>query len=151
MRRIKKYKTLIVGSGCAGYSAADCLYRAGERDIAVLTENRSACSSRNAGSDKQTYYKVSLAGNDGDSAYLMARTLFDGGGMDGDVALCEAANSIKALMRLEEFGVKFPKNEYGEYVGYKTDHDPFARASSVGPYTSKKMTEALEKRVMEQK
>ena len=39
----------------------------------------------------------------------------------------------------------FPCNEYGEFAGYKTDHDPYTRASSAGPYTSKAMTEALER------
>jgi len=43
-----------------------------------------------------------------------------------------------------ELGVPFPKNRYGEYIGYKTDHDPRRRATSVGPYTSKCMTECLQ-------
>ena len=30
-------------------------------------------------------------------------------------------------------------------MGYKTDHDPYARATSAGPLTSRFMTEALEK------
>ena len=38
----------------------------------------------------------------------------------------------------------FPHNLYGEFAGYKTDHDPLQRASSIGPYTSRKMTERLE-------
>jgi succinate dehydrogenase/fumarate reductase flavoprotein subunit len=44
-------------------------------------------------------------------------------------------------------GVPFPKNRWGEFVGYKTDHDPKCRATSIGPYTSKKMTECLEQDV----
>lgn len=47
-------------------------------------------------------------------------------------------------MKLVELGVPFPRNRYGEYIGYKTDHDPRRRATSVGPYTSKQMTECLE-------
>ena len=39
-------------------------------------------------------------------------------------------------------------NEYGEYAGYKTDHDPRSRATSCGPLTSKYMTEALERAVL---
>ena len=42
-------------------------------------------------------------------------------------------------------GVPFPVNRYGEYIGYKTDHDPHRRATSAGPYTSRFMTECLEK------
>ncbi|MBQ5926784.1 MAG: FAD-binding protein, partial [Clostridia bacterium] len=86
-------------------------------------------------------------GDDGDSVYNMAKTLFSGGSMDGDIALAEAANSVRSFIKLANYGVQFPTNEYGEYVGYKTDHDPYCRATSIGPYTSKKMTEVLEKAV----
>ena len=41
----------------------------------------------------------------------------------------------------------FPCSAYGEYVGYKTDHDPRQRATSAGPLTSRFMTEALERSV----
>jgi succinate dehydrogenase/fumarate reductase flavoprotein subunit len=149
MKIIHKYGTLVIGSGCAGYGAADCLWNRGIKNIAVLTENRLAGTSRNTGSDKQTYYKMSLSGNEGDCPAFMAQTLFDGGAMDGDVALAEAATSVKAYLKLEGLGVEFPQNEYGEFVGYKTDHDPYTRASSVGPYTSRQMTEALEKSVID--
>ena len=50
-------------------------------------------------------------------------------------------------MKLVNLGVPFPTNRYGEYVGYKTDHDPCERATSAGPYTSKMMTEVLEANV----
>ena len=149
MKTIDTYQVLVIGSGCAGYGAADCLYNRGIRNVAVITENRIAGTSRNTGSDKQTYYKMSLSGNEGDCPMFMAQTLFDGGAMDGDTALAEAAGSVKAYLKLEGLGVEFPQNEYGEFVGYKTDHDPYTRASSVGPYTSKQMTEALEKSVMD--
>ncbi len=142
------FDTLVIGSGCAGYSAADCLWDQGVRSLAILTENRLLGTSRNTGSDKQTYYKMSLGGNEGDCPAFMAQTLFDGGAMDGDTALIEAANSVKAFLKLESLGVSFPQNAYGEFAGYKTDHDPYSRASSVGPYTSREMTEALEKSVM---
>ena len=66
----------------------------------------------------------------------------------GEHALCEAAYSIRCFMRLVELGVPFPTNEYGEYAGYKTDHDPRTRATSCGPLTSKYMTEALERSVI---
>ena len=74
----------------------------------------------------------------------MAETLFSGQCVDGDLALCEAALSAQSFLRLAELGVPFPRNRYGEYIGYKTDHDPRRRATSVGPYTSRKMTECLE-------
>ncbi|HHY82485.1 MAG TPA: FAD-binding protein [Clostridiales bacterium] len=63
--------------------------------------------------------------------------------MDGDIALVEAAMSSRCFYRLVDIGVPFPHNRFGEYVGYKTDHDPRQRATSAGPLTSKIMTEKL--------
>ena len=145
----KYYDTLIIGTGCAGYNAADRLYSFGVREIAIVTEGRYMGTSRNTGSDKQTYYKLSLCGDDGDSVREMANTLYSGGGVMGEHALCEAAYSVRCFMHLVELGVDFPTNEYGEYAGYKTDHDPRSRATSCGPLTSKYMTEALERSVLE--
>ncbi len=144
----KRYHALIIGTGCAGFNAADKLYDLGVRDIAIVTEGRFMGTSRNTGSDKQTYYKLSLCGSDGDSVREMADTLYSGGGVMGEHALCEAAYSTRCFMRLVELGVPFPTNEYGEYAGYKTDHDPRTRATSCGPLTSKYMTEALERSVL---
>ncbi len=143
------YHTLIIGSGCAGYHAAERLWMLGVKDIAILTEGRTKGTSRNTGSDKQTYYKLSLCGGDGDSVREMAQTLYDGGGVMGETALIESAYSARCFMHLVELGVPFPTNEYGEYVGYKTDHDPRSRATSCGPLTSRYMTEALERSVLE--
>lgn len=143
----KAYHTIVVGSGCAGYAAAERLFTLGVTDVALLTEGRTMGTSRNTGSDKQTYYKLSLCGSDGDSVREMAETLFAGGAVNGDNAMCEAAYSVRCFLHLVELGVPFPCNEYGEYAGYKTDHDPRSRATSCGPLTSKYMTEALEKAV----
>ncbi|MBQ7474505.1 MAG: FAD-binding protein [Clostridia bacterium] len=142
------YGAVVVGSGCAGLAAACELKRAGVR-VALLTEGMALGTSRNTGSDKQTYYKMSLAGSEPDSPRDMAADLFAGGAVDGDCALSEAALSVRAFMNLSSLGVPFPANGYGEYVGYKTDHDPRARATSAGPLTSKFMTEALERRARE--
>ncbi|MDR1901144.1 MAG: FAD-binding protein [Treponema sp.] len=138
---------LIVGSGAAAYNAAVHLYEKGAANCAIITENRLGGTSRNTGSDKQTYYKVACAGTEGDSPRGMAETLFGGGSMDGDIALCEAAHSLEEFFHLAAIGVDFPHNTYGEFAGYKTDHDPLQRASSIGPYTSRKMTEQLEREV----
>ena len=145
MRIMPYHRVVVIGAGCAGYATANALYGRGVTDVLLICQSRLNSTSRNTGSDKQTYYKMSLCGAGGDSPEAMAQTLFDGGAMDGDIALAEAANSLKAFYNLERLGVNFPCNEYGEFVGYKTDHDPFTRASSAGPYTSKAMTEALEK------
>ncbi|HJD45679.1 MAG TPA: FAD-binding protein [Candidatus Mediterraneibacter norfolkensis] len=142
-------QAVVVGSGASGLAAADQLWRRGIKDTVIVTEHVNCGTSRNAGSDKQTYYKLSLCGEQPDSIYKMARTLFDGESMDGDLALAEAAGSIEAFLDLAHAGVPFPKNRYGEFVGYKTDHDPMSRASSAGPLTSRIMTEVLQHRVEE--
>lgn len=141
-------ETIIIGTGCAGYNAADWLYELGCHNIAILTEGVNMGTSRNTGSDKQTYYKLSLSSCECDSVKEMAQTLFNGGGMHGDTALVEAACSVKAFMKLVMLGVPFPTNEFGEYIGYKTDHDPRQRATSCGPLTSKLMIEAIERSVV---
>ncbi len=142
-----EYDVIIIGSGCAGLNTADCLYENGVKNIAVVTEGFKMGTSRNTGSDKQTYYKQAIASDTVDGAGEMAKTLFSGGAVNGDTALTESANSLKCFFKLVSLGVPFPKNEYGEYVGYQTDHDENKRATSAGPLTSKYMTEALEKEV----
>ena len=147
MRKI--YKALIIGSGAAAYGCADWLYREGVTDIAVVTEGRLSGTSRNTGSDKQTYYKISMDGFTPDSPYKMASDMFLGGSCDGEKMYLEAVNSQRCFLRLCEYGVNFPTDSYGGYPGYKTDHDDTVRATSVGPLTSKKMTEKLERIVLE--
>ena len=139
-------KTVVVGSGCAGLNAADTLAALGEKSLLLVTEDMNAGTSRNTGSDKQTYYKLSLSGDEGDSVGALARDLHYPD-VNGDTALCEAAASAGCFFKLCALGVPFPVNEYGEYVGYQTDHDVRRRATSVGPLTSRLMTEALERSV----
>ena len=140
--------TAIIGSGAAGYNAALRLTDYGVNDIAVITEGINMGTSRNTGSDKQTYYKMNLCADYPDSPKAMAQDFFNGKCVDGDNAYVEASLSVPCFLHLCELGVEFPVNRLGEYVGYKTDHDPRARATSVGPLTSKMMTECLEKEVM---
>lgn len=143
-------RTVVVGSGCAGLNAADTLAALGEKSLLLVTEDMNAGTSRNTGSDKQTYYKLSLAGDEGDSVGALARDLC-GPDVNGDTALCEAAASAPSFFKLCALGVPFPTNEFGEYAGYQTDHDTRRRATSAGPLTSKYMTEALEKSVLARK
>lgn len=135
-------QTLILGSGAAGLNAAVSLKRLGVDDLIVLTEGLQMGTSINTGSDKQTYYKLSLC-DESDSPELMAQSYFAGGSMHGDLALVESAGSVRGFMNLVTLGVPFPFDSYGRYIGYKTDHDPFRRATSVGPYTSREMCRAL--------
>lgn len=145
--RVISCNTVVVGSGAAALNAADRLVNFGQKDVVIVTEGINMGTSRNTGSDKQTYYKLTLSGNTADSVYDMAETLFSGGSMDGDIALVEAALSSQAFYHLVDIGVPFPHNRYGEYIGYKTDHDPRQRATSAGPLTSRYMTEKLEQQV----
>ena len=138
---------LVVGTGAAGYNAALRLNDYGVDDVAIVTEGVNMGTSRNTGSDKQTYYKMNLCADYPDSPKAMAQDFFNGKCVDGDIAYAEAALSVMSFLHLCELGVEFPVNRYGEYVGYKTDHDPRARATSVGPLTSKMMTECLERAV----
>lgn len=142
--KIFNYDAIVIGTGAAGYNAA-CRLKQEGKNVCIVTEATGCGTSRNTGSDKQTYYKLGLGGDSPDSVRAMAQNLFEGGSVDGDNALCEAALSVRSFMNLCELGVAFPVNRYGEYVGYKTDHDPYARATSAGPLTSKFMTEALQK------
>ena len=140
---VRTVSNLVIGSGAAAYNAANRLHDLGE-DVVIVTENRLAGTSRNTGSDKQTYYKLTLSGDYNDSVQQMAGTLYDGKAIDGDICLAEASNSARAFMNLVEIGVPFPTDRYGGFIGYKTDHDPALRGTSVGPLTSKAMTEKLE-------
>ena len=137
------FNTIVVGSGAAGLNAAAYLWKHGQKNMALISEGLKRGTSRNTGSDKQTYYKLTTAGSEGDSIRAMAKTLFAGGATDGDTALVEAALSMQCFFHLVDIGVPFPHNVYGEYVGYKTDHDPFKRGASAGPLTSKFMTDCL--------
>ncbi len=138
------YKIIVVGSGAAAYNAALTAHRLGG-DVALVTEGRFMGTSRNTGSDKQTYYKQSTSAYKSDCAAEMAKDYMASGAMHGDLALTEAAGSLRAFFGLVGLGVPFPHDPYGEYPGYQTDHDERGRATSCGPYTSKYMTEALEK------
>lgn len=144
-----KFNAVIIGSGAAGYATADRLLSFGVKNIAMLTYDRTAGTSRNAGSDKQTYYKLSCT--DEDSPLKMTQALSFGGGMHGDTAFVEAANSMRCFNHLVEYGVPFPTDKYGRFVGYKTDHDNAKRGTSAGPLTSKYMTECLERNVLNNK
>lgn len=145
--RFHRVHTLVVGSGAAGLNAAVQLRRSGVDDLLIVTEGLQMGTSINTGSDKQTYYKLSLCGHQADSPQLLAETLFAAGSMHGDLALVEAAGSARAFLNLVNLGVPFPRDRFGQFPGYKTDHDPRQRATSIGPYTSREMCRALQAEV----
>ena len=91
------FDAVVVGSGAAGFSAACRLKEHGVNNVAVITEGVNCGTSRNTGSDKQTYYKLGM-GNAPDSVRAMAADLFACGAADGDTALCEAALSAGCFL-----------------------------------------------------
>ncbi len=70
--------TLVIGSGAAGLNAAVQLRANGVEDVLIVTEGLQMGTSINTGSDKQTYYKLSLCGDDADAPAVMAETFFQG-------------------------------------------------------------------------
>lgn len=142
---VRTYNTIIIGSGAAGLNCALHLVKEGmpSDDIAIITDKLGGGTSFNTGSDKQTYYKMSVIGKQKDSPHEMAKDFFSGGAMHGDIALIEATNSIREFFHLVELGVPFPHDKYGGFVGYKTDNDPKQRATSIGPLTSQAMGKSL--------
>ncbi len=147
------FHTVIIGSGAAGLNCAIELVKRNipPEHIVIITEKLGGGTSFNAGSDKQTYYKLSLGGEIADSPNKMVHTLFDGGSMHGDIALIEATCSVQAFMNLVNLGVPFPHDQYGTYVGYKTDNDPLQRGTSAGPLTSRQMGKLLLDEVRQRK
>ena len=149
------YHVVIVGTGAAGMNCAKKLYEYLEiqgvenpaRHIALVTAGINLGASRMSGSDKQTYYKLGTSPDTPDSAEEFARSLTAGGSCHYDLAMIEAIGSLRGFYNLVEAGVPFPHDQYGAYVGYKTDHDPYERATSAGPRTSRMMSECLEKSV----
>ncbi len=133
---------VIVGSGAASLNGAVHCRRLGIDDVLVVTDMLGGGVSANAGSDKQTYYRLNPGGAP-DGAMEMARDLFSGGCMHGDIALVEAALSAREFFHLVELGVDFPRNRYGEFAGFRTDHDERGRGTSAGPGTSMMMYEKL--------
>lgn len=139
---IHSLNTLVVGSGAAARNAVLQLIRRGVSDVAIVTEKWNAGTSYDAGSDKQTYYKLAFTGG-ADSAHELAQDLWSGGCMHGDIALCEAQGSAQAFFNLVDLGVPFPHDRHGAFPGYRTDNDRRGRATSAGPLTSKLMCECL--------
>ena len=68
---------LIIGTGAAGYNASLRLTDYGVNDVAILTEGVNMGTSRNTGSDKQTYYKMNLCADYPDSPKAMAQDFFN--------------------------------------------------------------------------
>ncbi len=140
---VHQLHSLVLGSGAAGLNAAVQLATNGIEDLAIVTEGLQMGTSINTGSDKQTYYKIAMNGDELDAPASLAESFFGGGSMHGDLALIEAALSGRAFLNLVNLGVPFPRDRYGQFIGYKTDHDPLQRATSVGPYTSREMCRTL--------
>jgi succinate dehydrogenase/fumarate reductase flavoprotein subunit len=152
---LHRYNTIIVGSGAAGMNCAvhlcEFMEQKGITDpaerIAVVTAGLGLGASRMSGSDKQTYYKIGTSPDVPDSAEEFAKSLTAAGCCHGDLSLAEAIGSLREFYHLVQAGVPFPTDSMGTFIGYKTDHDPFERATSAGPKTSRFMSECLQKQL----
>ncbi len=150
-----RYNTIIVGAGAAGMNCAVHLCQFMEQKgiadpkdrIAVVTAGLGLGASRMSGSDKQTYYKIGTSPDVPDSAEEFAKSLTAAGCCHGDSALIEAIGSLREFYHLVQAGVPFPTDSSGTFIGYKTDHDPYERATSAGPKTSKFMSQCLQKQL----
>jgi len=149
------YNTIIVGSGAAGMNCAVhlCEFMKGKgiknpaERVAVVTAGLGLGASRMSGSDKQTYYKMGTSPDIADSAEEFAKSLTAAGCCHGDSALAEGIGSLREFYHLVQAGVPFPTDPIGTFIGYKTDHDPYERATSAGPKTSRFMSECLQKQL----
>ncbi len=152
---VHQYHTLIVGAGAAGMNCAVHLYEfmtqkgveKAEKKIGVITAGIGLGALRMSGSDKQTYYKLGTSPDVADSAEDFAKSITANGCVHEDLALAEGAASLREFYHLVQAGVPFPHDAQGSYIGYKTDHDPYQRATSAGPKTSKFMSECLQRQV----
>jgi succinate dehydrogenase/fumarate reductase flavoprotein subunit len=156
---VHQYHTLIVGAGAAGMNCAVHLYEfmtqkgveKAEKKIGVITAGLGLGASRMSGSDKQTYYKLGTSPDVADSADDFAKSITAAGCVHHDLALAEGIGSLREFYHLVQEGVPFPHDAQGSYIGYKTDHDPYQRATSAGPKTSKFMSECLQRQVEQYK
>ncbi len=144
--------TIIVGAGAAAMNCAVQLVRrwqqmgvsnAADR-VLIVTAGLPLGASRMSGSDKQTYYKMGTSPTVPDTAEDFSKALTGFGCCHGDTALIEGICSLRGFYNLVEVGVPFPHTDTGAFIGYKTDHDPYERATSAGPKTSKFMSECLQ-------
>ena len=152
---IHRYNTVIVGAGAAGMNCAvhlcEFMEQKGVEDpaerVAVVTAGVGLGASRMSGSDKQTYYKMGTSPEVADSAEDFAKSLTAAGCCHGDTALIEGIGSLREFYHLVQAGVPFPTDPTGSFIGYKTDHDPYERATSAGPKTSRFMSQCLQKQL----
>ena len=150
-----RYNTIIVGAGAAGMNCAVHLCEFMEHKgienpaerLAVVTAGIGLGASRMSGSDKQTYYKMGTSPDVADSAEDFAKSLTAAGCCHGDTALIEGIGSLREFYHLVQAGVPFPTDPMGSFIGYKTDHDPYERATSAGPKTSRFMSQCLQKQL----
>ncbi len=158
LKTLKYSDILVIGAGAAG---GNCIVHLAEyldkgfsgikpsKHISWVSTSFSWGTSRMSGSDKQTYYKLGTSAEIANSAMDFAKTLIEGGANHHDLALIEGINSLREFYHLVQLGVPFPEDNFGAFIGYKTDNDPYQCATSAGPLTSKYMSEALERKVRE--
>lgn len=101
---VRSYDAIVVGSGAAGYGCAVSLAQGSVGSgsnikICIVTEGRLMGTSRNTGSDKQTYYKLSAVADCDDNARAMALNLMAGGSMHGDIAYARGDRVAEGILQ----------------------------------------------------
>ena len=138
---LRRFRTMIIGSGAAGLRAAVELKRRGV-DVAIASQSAFGGTSACSGSDKQTLHTANSA-DQGDNFRALAAAIGAGGAMDEDTAYVEAVGSARALASLQYLGLPIPQDALGGVLRYQTDHDDIGRATSCGPRTSRLMVQVL--------
>ena len=128
---------VIVGTGCAGFNCADTLWNLGVKDIIVIS-NGTNSGTKNTGSDKQTFYKLSQS-KEKDSTMTWQRFI-RGWRNSWRPCLAEAALSLRNFTSCRSWS-PLPHTNMG-YVGYRLTTIPL-KSNFCRPLTSKYMTEAL--------
>ena len=62
------FDVIVIGSGAAGFNVANRIKEDEKLLVAIVTEAVNCGTSRNTGSDKQTYYKLNIGGDTRGSA-----------------------------------------------------------------------------------
>lgn len=113
----QKIAQVVIGSGAAGFQSALRLYQNGEWDLTVVTENINAGTSRNTGSDKQTYYKLTLSGKTRTVWKIWQRICLQDSVWTVIRLLCEAALSARCFFGPYRTGGSFSMYRTGRVYG----------------------------------
>jgi len=148
------FDILVIGGGGAALRAALAAHEANPSlVIGLVTKGRLGASgvTATACSDRMAFHVTLPQTEPGglDNWHYHADDIFRIGGYvsDGDLAEVLARNSAQAFSYLEQAGVPWVQDEYGNIDQFVTDGSRYARACYTGPYTANQIEEALLERL----